>query len=54
MFDFDRLDKEFLLIRDTPYISPARLADMFSVTPRTIRSDIASINKTLEKHGGIY
>ncbi|MCI2184046.1 MAG: HTH domain-containing protein [Olsenella sp.] len=52
MFDFDRLDKEFLLIRDTPYISPARLADMFSVTPRTIRSDIASINKTLEKHGG--
>lgn len=51
MFEFDRLENEFRAIRNSSYTSPGTLANMFGVTERTIRSDINSINRTLENAG---
>ncbi|MBM6953212.1 BglG family transcription antiterminator [Enorma phocaeensis] len=51
MFGFDRLDREFSLIRNVPYTPVSKLATTFGVTDRTIRNDISSINAVLERHG---
>lgn len=51
MFSFDRINKEFSLIQSNPYTPASKLAATFGVTERTIRSDISSMNGTLEHHG---
>lgn len=51
MFGFKRLDEEFEIIRETEYTPAERLAKLFGVTERTIRSDISKINGHLDGNG---
>lgn len=51
MFGFKRLDEEFEIIRDAEYTPADRLAKLFGVTERTIRSDISKINSNLDGKG---
>lgn len=52
MFGNKRLDKTFETIRRSDYTPADLLAKTSGVTGRTVRSDIAKINQTLEGHGG--
>lgn len=51
MFNFARFENEFQFIRNSPYTPASKLAALYGVTERTVRSDISAINKTLEPHG---
>ncbi len=51
MFNFARLDNEFRVIRNSTFTPASKLATLYGVTERTIRSDIQSINRTLAGHG---
>lgn len=51
MFGHKRLDALFNAVRHSTYTPATRMAQLFNVTERTVRSDIAKINSTLEAHG---
>ena len=48
MFNYKRLEDVFNYIRSNDYTTAAKLADLFKVSDRTIRSDIEHINKEYE------
>lgn len=51
VFGFKRLDEEFEIIRSAEFTPAERLAKLFGVTERTIRSDISKINGYLDGNG---
>lgn len=51
MFGHKRLDAVFDAVRHSTYAPATRIANLFNVTERTVRSDIAKINSTLENNG---
>lgn len=51
MFGHKRLDAVFDAVRHSTYTPATRIANLFNVTERTVRSDIAKINSILESNG---